>query len=131
MFSLRDEMLLLLRNKTQWRTSRRLGVATHLISKDNGDLAIRYHNTDVLVIRVDRVHAYTGGWHTYTTLKRINTYLPRECPRLKMSRGNLVWTAGKNIPFCEGDFYDTNTSSMCRADGSMFAGVDREKMEKL
>jgi len=47
------------------------GVATKVIHTATG-LIVRYHNTDVVVVKNGEVTLNTGGWKTVTTKRRMN-----------------------------------------------------------
>lgn len=53
------------------------GRSTRLQMRDNGEIAVRYHETDVLTYCPDgTIVLNSGGWMTVTTKARINEYLP-------------------------------------------------------
>ena len=47
-------------------------VHTKIIKADNGDIKVRYHNTDVVTFNKNEITLDTGGWKTVTTKKRMN-----------------------------------------------------------
>jgi hypothetical protein len=60
------------------RERRKLQNNTYLERRDNGAIAVRLHATDVLSFFKDgSIQICTGGWHTITTVDRINSYIPR------------------------------------------------------
>lgn len=66
------------RNFLDSRRARRLGHNTHI--RDYPELGeiigITYHYTDVVTYRPGSVQLNSGGWLTYTTKDRINSFLP-------------------------------------------------------
>jgi len=53
------------------------GAATTLERRDDGSIAVRYHDTDVVTYRPNGVVEFdNGGFTTPTTKARINTYAP-------------------------------------------------------
>lgn len=56
---------------------KRLAVSTYELKYKSGKRAIRYYETDVLTFEPEGfIRLNSGGWHTATTQKRINKYLP-------------------------------------------------------
>lgn len=48
---------------------------TYVRRKENGNIAIRLHNTDIIVITLkDSIILNTGGWYTPTTRERMNSF---------------------------------------------------------
>lgn len=61
------------------RDGRTLQNNTQAVRLSGGAIAVRLHSTDVLTFNQDgTVVLDSGGWLTYTTKDRINTYLPRD-----------------------------------------------------
>jgi hypothetical protein len=59
------------------RDRRKLANNTHLVRRDTDEIAVRLHATDVLTFFADgRIRVNTGGYHTVTTVDRINAFLP-------------------------------------------------------
>jgi len=59
------------------RESRKIANNTYLERRDDGDIALRLHRTDVLTYHPDgTVTLNSGGWQTVTTKRRMNQYLP-------------------------------------------------------
>lgn len=55
--------------------SRKLANNTYGVRKENGDIAVRLHATDVVTWHPDEtVTLNTGGWYTVTTKGRINDW---------------------------------------------------------
>jgi hypothetical protein len=83
---------------------RRLGIATVRYTAPNGDVCIRYHDTDIVRIHEDGLITLdSGGWRTKTTKERINSYSPAG---IRQEKG--IWYIGDVV------FYD---SMMVDADG--------------
>ena len=58
--------------------SRKLANNTYLVRRDADEVVVRLHSTDVLTFFADgRIRVDTGGYHTITTVDRINAFLPR------------------------------------------------------
>lgn len=59
------------------RSEKKIGNNTHLVRRNDGDVAIRLHGTDILTFRPDgSVVVKTNGWTSVTTKARINEHLP-------------------------------------------------------
>lgn len=59
------------------KTDRPVGNNTRLQRRSDTAIALRYHSTDIVVYHADgRVEMFSGGWRTYTTKERLNTYTP-------------------------------------------------------
>ena len=73
-----------LRHKTSRNpvSSRKIANNTWLQRRDNGDIAVKLHATDVVIFHHPngpdggRLSIFTGGWNTITTRDRINRVLP-------------------------------------------------------
>lgn len=51
--------------------------ATRLFARADDKIAVRYHNTDVVIFRPDGlIELYNGGWNTVTTLQKIRAWSP-------------------------------------------------------
>lgn len=66
--------------------------------------AIRYHDTDILTFTDKTCTLNSGGWHTSTTKKYMNKYLPKG---FYVFQKNFVWYLKNNIenkiiPFSDG-----------------------------
>lgn len=54
---------------------KKLANNTYLVRRDNGDFAVKLHDTDVVTYHADgTITLSTGGWQTVTTKARINEY---------------------------------------------------------
>jgi hypothetical protein len=73
---------------------------TYLERRDD-DIAVRLHDTDVVVWHPDgSVTLDTGGWYTVTTKDRMNGYCPA---RVWSNRGRwMVTWGGRDVPFADG-----------------------------
>lgn len=62
-------------NNGRRKDARKLENNTYLERRDNGDIAVRLHSTDVLTFHPDgSTTVKTGDWYTVTTKDRINEY---------------------------------------------------------
>lgn len=86
------------------RQSRKLGANT-VIEQDrgSGDIAIRLYGTRIIVYGMDdTIRINTGGYHTRTTLSRINAFLSPKA-RIYSKRGKLYIESGSGVsPFEDG-----------------------------
>ena len=83
------------------RDSRKIGHNTYLVRKDEG-AAVRFHATEILVIRKGAITLTSGGYRTYTTKERISTLLP-DGYRIYAERG--IWyvsTPEGRVTFADG-----------------------------
>jgi hypothetical protein len=106
-----DKAIALVRGKRN-KTTRKLGNNTYARILDDGSVAIRLHNTDVVTIHPDNTYTLaTGGWKTYTTRSRIEEYAPvrvsGKCETRSWDAGD--WTVRPShgewrveIPFVDG-----------------------------
>jgi hypothetical protein len=75
------------------RLSRKEANNTYLHRHDNGDFALRFHNTDIILWHPDStMQLFSGGWKTITTKERINRYLPRG---IVLLQNQGVWYLGR------------------------------------
>lgn len=59
------------------KNRRKVDNNTYLERRDNGDIAVKLHNTDVVTYKPNGdVVLNSGGWRTYTTKDRINKFAP-------------------------------------------------------
>lgn len=87
-------------------------------------LAVRLHNTDVVLIHKDGSYTLnSGGWRTVTTKDRINTYSPAS-----VYQSNNIWYVGNGDIFTDGMKVDGDGKPL----GSLFAAdaADVEKKKK-
>jgi hypothetical protein len=84
------------------------GAATTLERRDDGSIAVRYHDTDVLTYHPDGTVTLTTGYFTSgyfptrTTKRRINAYLPEPWHVEQKAFRWTVYGNGEAIPFSEG-----------------------------
>lgn len=58
------------------RNSKKLERNTYAEKRDNGVVAVRLHQTDIILVHADgNVRITSGGWKTKTTRERLNAYL--------------------------------------------------------
>lgn len=76
----------------------------HAVTDVNGNkgIAVRFHNTDVVVFYEDRTEVYSGGWQTVTTKARINEFLP--AGGISQKAGVWYWNTSDPVEFEEGDY---------------------------
>lgn len=71
---------------------RKLANNTYLRRLENGNLAVRFHETDIIIIRKDGTWKLnSGGYRTKTTLARINEFSPA-----RLFTEKFVWYSGNN-----------------------------------
>jgi hypothetical protein len=90
------------------KESRKVGNNTFRIVYDNGDVAIRLHQTNVVTYHANGTTSISsGGWQTTTTKSRLNTYIPNNH---YVYQRDFQWFVGKrnqdNEVVYEVDFYD-------------------------
>lgn len=95
-----------LSNQLKNRNRRKLANNTYLEKFSSGALAIRLHDTNIIIYKPDgTVIVNTGGWHTSTTKERLNRYL--DPIRIYQERGLWYWyghNQGKGkMLFTDGD----------------------------
>ena len=80
------------------RTRRKLENNTYLELRDNGDIAVKLHATDVVTYKPNGDTVLnTGGWHTVTTRDRINKY-----SNANISQKQGVWYVDNIATFADG-----------------------------
>ena len=97
------------------KSSMRLGNNTYLENHENGVIAVRLHNTNIVVFYAHgRVELYSGGYQTVTTKERMNQFIAG-----RVIQSNWTWRyvyphfmGGENVavPFEDGMFI-TNESN--------------------
>lgn len=93
-------------------TSRTLELNTYAEWRDNGDIAVRFYDTDVITYHADGSFTLnTGGWHTQTTAIRLDTYNPAGLRFGFQNRIMYVWDTNEiyevrqRVAFFEGMHY--------------------------
>lgn len=90
---------------------RKLANNTYAERRDNGSIAIRLHDTDIITLHKDGSLTVTsGGWKTSTTKARLNDYLPHGFG-LYASGGIWHWTQRNGTFEKLGIFSDGDTIS--------------------
>jgi len=110
------------------RTSRKVMHNTYLQTRGD-DIALKYHNTDVLLFKPNGDTVLDcDGWHTSTTKLRLNEYLPHGY-RIWQQSG--VWYMSKHV-FAEGTITHVVKDGMViHADGSVDgAGIDAAREQR-
>lgn len=106
------EAVQLVRGKFANKTSRKIGNNTYARITEDGSVAFRLHDTDVVTIHPDNSATLrTGGWKTYTTRDRISQFSPvnvgGKCKTRSWDAGDwVVWPKHGEwrieLPFHEG-----------------------------
>ncbi len=103
------------------RSRRKLGNHTYLERRDNGTIAVKLHETDVVTFNPDgSAMLDSGGWRTITTKDRINGFGP-----VNVSQDNSVWYIKRNPrgSLLPADGYLFRDGMTINADGSVKDGV--------
>lgn len=58
------------------RASLKLANNTWLERRDDKTIAVRYHETDIVILTPHWIELDSGGWHTKSTASRISEYAP-------------------------------------------------------
>lgn len=71
---------------------------------DGGKVVVRLYETDILKLNTynNEVELFTGGYHTVTTKKWLNKYLPHGVYVYQKDWDWFINQDGQNIPFTEG-----------------------------
>jgi hypothetical protein len=81
------------------------------IRKVGDSVAVRLHETDVVIIRSDGNYVLnSGGWLTSTTKDRINNYSPASVYQAKRKWFLFDRSNDTNTPFVDGMVVDANGS---------------------
>jgi len=84
---------------------------TYLVKVDDHTLAVRLHQTNVVLIHSDGSYTLnTGGWHTVTTKDRINYYSP-----VSLYQKKFMWYVGGSHRFTDGMKVDSNGVPVVKA----------------
>lgn len=59
-----------------YKSAKRVDNNTYRIEYEDGSIAIRLHDTDVVTFKGDTITLNSGGWQTVTTKDRINEHAP-------------------------------------------------------
>jgi hypothetical protein len=81
-----------LENCTDYKSATVIDNNTLRIEYNNGNSAIRLHNTDIITFAGKKIILNSGGWRTVTTKDRINKYSPA---RLYQNKGLWYLSEGK------------------------------------
>ncbi len=85
------------------REERKVGNNTTLRRDSDGGYVIRYHSTDIIMVREKSVTLETRGWQTSTTKLRLNAILPRD---YSITQADSLWTLhkrpGESFAFADG-----------------------------
>lgn len=88
------------------RSEKKVGHNTIIHKNYDGDIAIRYHNTDIVTInRLDNIKLNNGNWYTSTTKGRLNQLVPSNVSiyskkgewRVKAANGEFPYRNGMII----------------------------------
>ena len=94
------------------KDSRKVGNNTYLQRRDNGDIAVKLHNTDVVTYKPNGDCVLnSGGWRTPTTKERINLYAPIRW----LSQVDGVWW----VTTWDGGKFAYDDGMVIKADGSV------------
>jgi hypothetical protein len=90
------------------RLSRRVGNNTHLLVIDGSTLAVRLHDTNIVLIHKDGSYTlFSGGYHSVTTKRRINEF----CPKAGLHQRKGEWFVAGDVPFYDGIKINQKTES--------------------
>lgn len=112
------------------RESRRLGNNTYLRRTSPVEFAVRYHDTDMLVIRADGTYLYdAGGWYTATTKMRLNEYGPAQ-----ITQRNRRWYFSVDqieYEYQDGMTVDTRTDPTRVEGAPVFSSIKEKQDNRL
>lgn len=78
------------------RATKKLANHTYIV-RDGENLAIRLHDTNILIFKPDgHIVVTSGGWKTVPTKARINKYLGSGRPSISQDRGIWYWVQWKS-----------------------------------
>ena len=91
------------------RSEKKIGNNTVLRRLSNGDIAIRYHYTDIITINImDNIKVNTGGWDTSTTIQRLNKLLPDNVHLYKKKGELFIKGSNGTFEFMDGMIVNQN-----------------------
>lgn len=98
------------------KDSRKLANNTYLVRKDNGNIAVRLHNTDVVTYHPNgNIFFTSGGYRTVTTKDRMNGFSPATVSQknghwsISMDGGS--WDSRKWVDYADGITWNQKTHS--------------------
>lgn len=92
------------------------------ITYNNGDRAIRLHDTDIAIFKINGdIILNTGGWKTTTTKDRLNKFTP-----FSISQNKGIWYINDIIVFYDGMILDNKGKLK-----SKIVNVDFKKINKI
>jgi hypothetical protein len=104
---------------------RKIGNNTYLYPHKDG-IAVRLHQTDVVVIHPDNTYTLnSGGWQTVTTKDRMNEYSPA---RVCQSKG--VWYVD-GYPFVDGMKVDANGKPINAVNNCGEVATNKRRLDKM
>jgi len=77
-------------------SKRKLANNTYLVIRDDGGLAVKLHDTEVVIHYPTKIVLDSGGWQTVTTKARIN-----EFSRVNLTQSKGVWYVN-GVPYADG-----------------------------
>lgn len=90
------------------RDSRKVANNTYYQRRENGDIAMRLHETDIVTFHGDNTATFnSGGWRTVTTKERMSGVV-------NVSQRDRVWTIA-GVQFFDGITIDLNTGEPVNA----------------
>lgn len=105
-----DSAYVRLHNKAAMKLqSRKVANNTYLVHLDNNDIAVRLHDTNIIVYHYDgTITLDSGGWHTRVTKDRMNAFLPSHIRVFQEDYDWFVWYRwqGVTVPFYDGITFD-------------------------
>lgn len=106
--------------------------STRLQRRDNGDIAVKFHQTDVVTYRQNGdIVLSSGGWKTKSTKERIGTYTPGEIGdlRLIVYQEKGVWYLGSWGE--DGDRHIFEDGLTVHPDGTVSGAGDPRKIQRI
>lgn len=128
-----SEFLAAGRNPTSHRT---IANNTWVEPRDDNQIAIRLHKTDILIFSPNgSVRLETGDWFTVTTKQRINRFMPNWFSLWQENYEWYVnnWTQNETVPFFNGMTFDYESGELLNPENIAAAEdtkTDNEKTSK-
>lgn len=78
------------------RSSKKIANNTYLLQLEDNKIALKLHETNIIIFQPEFVELFSGGWRTVTTKARLNKFAP-----VQVDQRNSIWYIGDKL-FQEG-----------------------------
>lgn len=111
-------------NKGRNKISRSIANNTFIRKEDN-KVIVQLHNTDICIITKESIQIFTGGYKTYTTKNRINSFLPDS---FRLYQDRKIWYLWNWQTKEKWNYTDGITINL--SDNSVSSQADNKQLDK-